>query len=96
MPEPVLLEKFLVIASAPDCKCSVTATSTLGAHVLAIATHKCKGHDEIIAQLTAVARQHVEIMANRYAILPHIGPVSVFAAGQSTLLPHIGAAEGKQ
>ncbi|HKV94928.1 MAG TPA: hypothetical protein VJW20_20450 [Candidatus Angelobacter sp.] len=81
MPQPpILLEKFVVIASAPDCKCSVTATSTLDAAVIVIATHECKGHEERIQQLKAIARQQVELMVNRYVLLPHIEHTAVFSA----------------
>jgi hypothetical protein len=85
MPTPLLLEKFLVTASSPNCKCVVTATSTLDGNVLSLPIHKCaKNHDAVIAQLAVVARDQVLFMVNRYNLLPHCGPSSVFGGQEST------------
>jgi hypothetical protein len=63
---PLLWEKVLVTACAPDCKCVVTATATLEGSLRSLHINKCdRGHDAVIAELDAAARARALELAGR-------------------------------
>ncbi|HZU33141.1 MAG TPA: hypothetical protein VFB79_18645 [Candidatus Angelobacter sp.] len=64
-PEILFVDKVLVVAHAPDCKCVATATSTMDKHVLAVIVNQCrKEHTETASRLREAAKNraisHIE------------------------------------